>query len=250
MTRLPPPIPDRLRPRPTRRRRKLVGVLLMPLLLLPLAFWRVRTVEIVPCPGLPESCCSSLRQLEGTWPCALPMGWIRSRVENWPGVAGVQIRLDLPTTLQIIARGAPVAGSVQVGSGWHGVGSDGRLGRRLDGPHLPVIEGFAHHQGDLRRALAAARRLREATGWTPSRVRRVLPGDLEITLRLPIEDSVTATVHVAPDGSRAERAWCERALQSPRSVPRWADLRSDDLMVEAPSVTTDDPLVRSVGGAA
>lgn len=250
MNRLPPPIPERLRPRPTRRRRKFVGVLLMPLLLLPLFLWRVRTVEITACPGLPESCSSSLRQLEGTWPCALPMGWIRSRVETWPGVAGVRIRLDLPATLQIIARGAPVAGSVRVGSGWHGVGSDGRLGRRLDGPHLPVIEGFAHHHGDLRRALAAARRLREATGLTPSRVRRILPGDIEIRLRPALEEGVAATVHVSPNGSRAERAWCERALGNPESVPRWADLRSDDLIVEAPSVATNETLSRSAGGTA
>ena len=250
MTRLPPPIPDRLRPRPSRRPRRVFGVLLIPLLLLPLVVWRIHTVEVVPCPGIPESCCTSLRQLEGTWPCALPMGWIRSRIETWPGVAGVRIRLDLLATLQIVARGTPVAGSVRVGGGWHAVGSDGRLGRRLDAPHLPIIEGFAHRQGDLRRALAAARRLREASGWTPSLVRRVLPGDLEITLALPTEAPVAATVHVGPDGSRAERVWCERAQRDPRSTPRWADLRSDQLMVAAPSVERNDPSGTSEGGAA
>jgi len=235
MTPLPPPIPDRLRPRPTRRRRRAAWLLLAPLLLAPLAVWRIRTVEVVGCPGLPASMCASLRQLEGTWPCVLPLGWIRSRVEAWPGVAGVRIRLELPGTLRITARPATLAGSVRVGRGWHGVSTDGRLGQRLERPHPPIIEGFSHQQGDLRRALAATRRLRESTGLTPERVRRVLPGDLQITLRLPEPGARLVTVHVAPGGSRAEKAWCEMVLRDPPATPAWSDLRSDHLLVAAPA---------------
>lgn len=234
MSVLPPPIPDRLRPRPARRRRRLAGLLLLPLLLVPLALWRVRTVEVEPCPGLPDSWCSSLRQLEGTWPGALPLDWITDRSEAWPGVAGVQVRLDLPSTLLVTIRGAGVAGSVRVGQGWHAVSRDGRLGRRLDAAHLPVIEGFGHTEAELRRALAAALRLHEATGWTPARVRQVLPDDFEITLVPPGAGGANATLHVAPEGSGAETAWCSRVRTDPGTAEVWVDLRSDTVLVAAP----------------
>ena len=64
----------------------------------------------------------------GTTPVALlDLGWVRAHVESWPGVSSVEVALELPATLRVVASRAVVEASRPVGRGWHAVAADGSL---------------------------------------------------------------------------------------------------------------------------
>jgi len=226
---LPPPFPAGLRrPRPRRAR---LWVRWLPLALpavLPLALlWRVGTVQIQGCPGLPASACRSLHDLVGTPVVLLHLDRIRDDVQAWPGVALVEVRFEAPGTLSVTAHPAEAAGSVRVGRGWRAVCADGQVGAALTAPQPPVLAGFGADRGKLASALVVGRRLARQTGLVVRRLRRILPDDLEVVLADSGGESYT--IHVVPGGSRAERAWCE--LLRTGGAGAWADLRGDFRMV-------------------
>jgi len=230
MTGLPPPFPDRLRRRASRRRIPrwpiALAVALATTAAMPL--WEVRSVELEVCKELPTAVGQSLSDLVGSPQLFLDLGWVRGMVEAWPGVAGVDVQLELPGTLRVVARPAAVRGSFRVGGGWHGVTTDGRPAGPLAAPIEPRFEGFTG--SDLELALAVALRLEQATGATVTEVRYVLPDDLEATLR-PAGDAPEVRVHVGPDPTPAEHFWCA-AVASGRA-PSWADVRWTNRLVVA-----------------
>jgi len=227
---LPPPFPVVLRrPRQKRVRAWLRWLPLGAAVVLPLTLmWRVQAVQIQACPALPASACSSLRQLVGTPVVLLDLGRVRDSIRAWPGVKAVEVRLEVPGTVQVTAHAAEVAGSVRAGSGWRAVCADGRIGAALSEPQSPVLAGFGADAGELGPALEVGRRLRRETGLVVRRLRRILPDDLEAQLS-DSAGGASYRVHVVPGGSAAELAWC-RMLRGGGAGP-WADLRGDMRMV-------------------
>lgn len=186
--------------------------------------WRVQSVEIEACPELPASASTSLKQLVGTPIVLLDLGRVRDNIQAWPGVAAVEVRLEVPGTVQISVRPAEVAGSIRVGRGWRAVCSDGCIGGSLSVRRPPVLAGFGADPRELAGALDVGHRLTEETGLVVQQLRRILPGDLEAVLTGG-DDGTLHVVHVKPAGSRAERAWC-RMLRAGGAAP-WADLRGE-----------------------
>ncbi len=229
-----PRMPEDLRPRATRpaRRRRRRGALLLaflPALALTLPLWRVHAVDVAPCAGVPAASRAGLQHLVGEWLPLLDLHWVRRQLAQWPAVAGVEVALELPGTVTVVAHPAPAAGSVASGRRWHAVTRTGELGGPLAAPVMPLLQGFREDPVALRSGLAAAARLAEASGRRAALVRQVLPDDLLVVLaaRSPAEQPLE--VHVSPAGSAAERRFC--ALLAEGSVsPRWADLRSDNRM--------------------
>lgn len=224
-------LPDRLRPRPARRRRRRLAApvaLVAGLAVLPL--WRIDAVEVRACPGVPTQVLEALGELEGEPVWAVDLDDVRRRLEVWPAVAGVEVRLELPDRLLVRLRPHRTAGSVRIGHGWHGVTVDGDWAGPLATPMIPVIGGRVDDPDDRRRALAAARRVESATGRAVLAARAVTPSDLEMQLAATADDPTELTVHVTPRGTAAERWWSAQ-VASGGAPSRWADLRWDDRLV-------------------
>ena len=241
-------LPDRLRPgtRHRRPRRRLALVAALPGFLLLLPLWRVQTVDVTGCPGLPAAVEESLHQLEGVSPLTIDLDRVREQVEMWPGVAAVEVHLELPGTLRVTAQQATARASVRIGHGWHGVDDAGSLTGALDHSVAPILEDFRHRTEDLRRGLEVAERMSRATGGDVRSVRQITPSDLEIGLVIA---GAATIVHVKPEATAGERIWCERAA-SGQLAWRWADLRWDSRMVlgqAEPDPAT--PSHREQGGA-
>jgi hypothetical protein len=230
MTGLPPPFPERLRRRSSHRRIPrwplALAVALATTAAMPL--WEVRSVNLDACQELPSKVRESLTCLIGSPQLFLDLDWVRSIVDACPEVDGVDVQLELPGTLCVVARRAQTHGSFRVGKGWHGVTTDGRPAGSLTAPVEPRLEGFT--SSDLELALAVVRRLEQATGATVADLRRVLPDDLEATLHLP-DEGPEVRVHVAPDSTPAERFWCEAVASG--HAPAWADVRWTNRLVIA-----------------
>ena len=228
---LPRFLPDRLRPRRPRRapRKRLVLVTVIPALVLVLPMWRVGEVRVDGCPELPSVAVRSLQELVGQPALALDLEAIRDRVELWPAVGEVDVQFQLPVTLRVRVAAAEVLGSVRVGHGWHGVCVDGGLAGALAGPRSPVLENFDGGDADRRQGLEVALRLAAACQRRVIEVKRVTPADLRVLLE-PEGGGRTLTVHVRPQGTDAERAWCS-ALAGGSIDGVWADLRWSDRMV-------------------
>jgi hypothetical protein len=228
MTGLPPPFPDRLRRRTPRRRIPrwplALAVALATAAAMPL--WEVRSVDLEACQELPSSVRESLAGLVGSSQLLLDLDWVRSMVEACPQVAGVDVQLELPGTLRVAVRPAASLGSFRVGTGWHGVTTEGCPAGPLAAPLEPRLEGFS--SSELPLALSVVRRLEQATGATVAELRHVLPDDLEATLRRPGDDA-EVRVHVGPDPTPAEHFWCA-AMASGRA-PSWADVRCFNRLV-------------------
>lgn len=229
-TDIPRFLPDSLRPRtPNRRsRRGLVLLSVVPFMLLALPMWRVQTIHVKACAKVPRSAVESLQELVGQPAIGLDVDAIKDRIQIWPGVGEVRVDFVLPSTIEVRAETAPTLGCVKVGSGWHGVGEDGGLTGRLQVGVLPVLEGFST-TGDRRRALEAARRVRESAGVEVTKVRRVTPSDFELRLEVG-EVGGDVVIHVRPEGSAGERSWCAAFAGGGVAQP-WADLRWSDRIV-------------------
>ena len=223
-------LPDRLRPpkiaRKTRRGFALLTV--VPVMLLALPQWQVREVLVEGCPKLPAAAVSSLHELVGQPAIGLDLEAVRDRVEIWPGIGEVEVALELPSTVRVSAAAAVSRGSLRIGRSWHGVAADGSLTGVLDAALPPVLEGFP---GELERnrGLAVASRVENATGGRVQALRRVTPADYSLRL-LPSEGGAERVIHVVPQGTDAERAWCA-ALADGSLHQTWADLRWGDRIV-------------------
>jgi len=229
MTRFAPPFPDRLRQRVVRRRRRWpVALILVPCLLLPLPWWRIEAVYVETCPGIPQQARLSLESLVGTCPLSLDLDWVRDQLEVWPGVAAVDVHLELPGAMHVSAMPVVACGSVRVGDGWHAVASDGVLGASLETSMNPVLEGFGCLAPALRSALAVADRLQRATGATVLSIKRVMPGDLEVRIQTTSGGESTMRVGLVP--TRSEKTWCALA-KAGAAGGGWVDLRVDGRMV-------------------
>lgn len=194
-----------------------------------LANWRLESVEITECPGLPASAIVSLTDLRGLWIPAIDLDSIRKDVESWPGVSAVAIELKLPSTLRIQALPDEVCASIQMGRTWRGVTCSGRLSRRLSNPRLPVLKGFNSDEADLRSALSAGSRLCDGIDCSILSVRKITPSDFEITVADTHRPETPSVVKVLPQGSPSEQWWRSAALNG--QAPAWADLRFDRRIV-------------------
>lgn len=222
MNGLQPPFPDRLRRRDPRRR--LSRWLLLPVALsafvLAASAWRVSAISLGGCPGLPASVSSNLSAAVGTPMVALDLEWVRQVVGCWPAVAGVDVTVELPGTLRVVARSAVPEGSVRVGGRWLLVDREGRPAGFAPDPVEPVLERCPAERRQV--ALAVARRLAEASGAAVRTVRWVLPDDLRARVRLPGSGD-EVTVHVASATTEAERWWADAVSRG--LAPAVADLR-------------------------
>ena len=95
-------------------------------------------------------------------------------------------------------------------------------------PTAPRLEGFKR-ASDRRRAFAVARRLDRECGCTVNEIRQVTPNDYRIELDSGSRGPATV-IFVSPEGTSAERAWCER-VRDRGAVVEWADLRWHHRMV-------------------
>jgi cell division septal protein FtsQ len=203
----------------------LVAVAALPLLT---PWWRVQAVEVRGCPGLPKTVTRSLQDLVGLCPLALDPQWVRRQVEVWPVVETVDVRLQLPATVQVSATRVVPSGSVPIGRGWQAVAEDGNLAGSLESPLAPVLKGFANQPDELRLALRIARRLERSSGGRVEVVRFITPADIE--LRLHLADMTEAVVHVQSEETEGERYWCDLVARG-EPTAAWADLRWDDRIV-------------------
>ena len=228
----PPPFPDRLRRRPRRRRSRhwLGGLALLPALVLVLPMWRVHRVSVTGGSALPPATRTSLEAVVGTWAPMVDLHWVRRQVTSWPAVAGADVRLVLPGTLDITVRSAVPVASVAVGSGWHGVTADGRLSGPVERPVAPLLVSVPHRAPELRQAIHVARRVATAASLSVARVRQVMPDDLEVQVHTPCPSRPTATVRVGVHRTAAEREWARRMVDCTAVVP-WADARNPQRLV-------------------
>ena len=223
-------LPDRLRPPTTARKRRRGYALLtvVPVMLLALPQWRVGEVLVEGCPKLPAAAVHSLHELVGQPAMGLDLEAVRDQVEIWPGVGEVEVELELPGTVRVSAAAAVSRGSLRVGHSWHGVAADGSLTGVIELALPPVLAGFS---GELERSrgLAVASRLETATGGQVQAVRRITPADYRLRLQPP-DGGPERIIHVVPQGTDAERAWCA-ALAEGSLHQTWADLRWADRIV-------------------
>lgn len=218
-------LPDRFRPRAPRRRSRrryvLPAVVLTGgLVLLPM--WTVQRVEIHGGEVVPESVTTSLNGLIGHLVPLLELGWLHQVAAAWPAAAEVRVQLELPGTVVVEIFPESIRGSVPIGHRWHAVAADGRLAGGLNAPRCPELVGF-RRPPDRRLAFAVAHRLTEASGAEVMAVKLVTPEDYSVSLRFAGRDGTTV-VHVVPEGTPAEDAWCAMVLDTGRTVD-WADLR-------------------------
>jgi hypothetical protein len=187
-----------------------------------LPMWTVRSVEIRGRDVVPEAVATSLESLVGHVVPLLELDWLHDVAATWPSAADVQVHLELPGTLVVEIYPETARGSVAVGSGWHAVAADGRLAGAIHRPGTPELVGF-RRPSDRRMAFAVARRLAEASGGEVLLVEQVTPDDYRVEMRLDEPERMSA-VHVTPEGTFAERTWCD-LVRSERIVVEWADLR-------------------------
>lgn len=225
-------LPERLRPARERRKRgrRLIVMAVFPGLLTLLPLWRLSAVEVLGSPPLPAEAVSSLKQLEGRFPLTLGLESLKRELETWPGVASVDVTLELPGTLRVTAKPAVPVASVAVGRGWHGVDSRGHLTGPLDSPRPPVLDRFHHQPAELRRGLAIAARLAEATGTQVETVEPVVNTDYLVTLTRAGLEPWRGTVLVRELPTAAEAAWCSY-LAAGQPLSTWGDLRHQSRMV-------------------
>ncbi len=193
------------------------------------ASWRLQAVSVRTCPGLPAAVAEDLVDLRGQWVPTVDLQWVRRQAEQWPGIADVDVELQLPGTLVVRAAEEEYCGSIPVGTGWRAVSCDGRPGRRLQGPSPPILEGFGADEVRLRRGLAVGRRFAGGHRGSVLSVREVTPLDLEVRLRSQPGAGDPVTVRVLPGGSPTEAWWLEKRTEG--RAPLWADLRFDDRVV-------------------
>jgi hypothetical protein len=201
---------------------------MVPVMLLVLPRWRIEEVRVDDCPRLPAVAVDSLRELVGQPAFGLDLEAIRDRVDVWPGVGEVEVELELPATIVVRAGEVQPRGCVRVGSSWHGVDADGQFVGVVEAPVPPVLEGFVGEK-DRGRGLSSARRIESATGGRVIEIRRITPADYRLLL-VPVGSHEGIFIHVHPQGTTSEAAWC--AALATGSVPQtWADLRRQDRMV-------------------
>ncbi|MCP4896810.1 MAG: hypothetical protein GY906_07525 [bacterium] len=212
MTLHPPPFPDRLRHRldPPRPRLRVILSALLPGLLLLLPLWRVHSVEVISCQGLPESAVASCLTMIDTPVILLNLDYFRRQTDTWPGVRSADVAFDLGGTLTVKAHPAAAQASTAVANSWHGVTKDGYLSGRLDGPKAPVLYGFAHDPDKLKTALAIVRRVETAFGANAISARPLLPGSLELELQLPSESDHKILARVGREATASEVWWCQQ----------------------------------------
>jgi hypothetical protein len=218
-------LPDQFRPRAPRRRSRrrflLPAVIVIGgLLLLPL--WTVQSVEIRGGDVVPESVTASLEGLVGHLVPLLELEWLHQVAAAWPAASEVRVHLELPGTVVVEIFPESARGSVPVGNRWHAVTADGQLAGTLSEPFLPELVGF-RRPPDRRLAFAVARRVGEASGGEVMSVELVTPADYCVNLRFDNQDDIAA-IHVIPEGTPAETAWCELVMHEGLTV-EWADLR-------------------------
>ena len=223
-------LPERLRPPVAgrRSRRGFVLLTMVPVMLLFLPRWRIEDVRVDDCPPLPAGAFDSLRALVGQPAFGLDLQAVRDRFDVWPGVGEVEVEFELPATIVVRAGTVQPRGCVRVGRNWHGVDADGRFVGMVEAPVLPVLEGFMDEK-DRGRGLSSARRIESATDGRVVGIRRITPADYRLLL-VPIGSHEGIVIHVYPQGTMSEAAWC--AALAAGSVPQtWADLRRPDRMV-------------------
>jgi hypothetical protein len=224
-------LPDRFRPRTPRRRshrRYYIPAAALTIALLAAPLWQVQSVEIHGADVVPDSVTASLEGLVGHMVPILGLDWLRQIAATWPAASEVRVHLELPGTIVVeIYRETP-RGSVPVGTGWHAVAIDGRLAGSLSEPLPPELVGF-RRPSDRRLAFLVARRIAQASGGEVMAVHQVTPADYVVGLWFAGPDRVT-TIHVAPEGTAAEAAWCSQVLGGGAMV-EWADLRWPHRMV-------------------
>ncbi len=224
-------LPERLRPHAQRRRsrRSLLLLALLPATLALTPWWRVQAVDLDGCAGLPSEVTASLKQLVGRPALSVSPQWVRQQLEQWPEVAEVEVRLELPATLRVAATRKAAHGSLSAGRRWHAVTRTGELAGVLDRPLEPVLEGVRCRPAELRRALSVAERCAEASGGRVETVREITPLDFELRL-WPAGAEQPVVLHLRPEPTAGERYWCERIARGEARSP-WADLRWDDRVV-------------------
>ena len=223
-------LPERLRPPTTARKRRRGYALLtvVPVMLLALPQWQVREVVVDECPKLPAAAVHSLHELVGQPTLGLDLEIVRDRVEIWPGVGEVDVELELPGTVRVRANAAVSRGSLKVGRSWHGVAADGSLIGAVDIALPPVLESFVDAES-RKVGLDVVNRLERGTGGRVMEIRRITPIDFRLRLQLP-GDGPEMVVHVVPEGTGAEEAWCAAVAQGSMNQP-WVDLRWVDRIV-------------------
>lgn len=224
-------LPERLRPRAQRRRsrRSLLLLALLPAILALTPWWRVQAVDLDGCAGLPSEVTASLRQLVGRPALTVSPQWVRRQLEQWPEVAEVEVRLELPGTLRVAATRKAAHGSVAAGKRWHAITCDGELAGALDQPLEPVLEGVRCRPAEMRRALEVAGRCAQATGGRVETVREITPSDFELRL-WPAGAERPVVLHLGPEPTASERYWFERIARG-EARSSWADLRWNDRLV-------------------
>ena len=218
-------LPERLRPRVPRRRsrrRWMLPVVVAVGALFVLPMWTVRSVEIRGRDVVPGAVTTSLESLVGHLVPLLDLDWLHDVAAAWPSASDVQVHLELPGTVVVEIYPEAARGSVAVGSGWHAVAADGRLAGAVQRPSAPELVGF-RRPSDRRMAFSVARRLAGASGGEVLLVEQVTPDDYRVEMRFEEPDRMSA-VHVTPDGTVAERTWCD-LVKSERAAVEWADLR-------------------------
>lgn len=227
------PSPQAPRPRTRRRFDWWIQTLVLTAIILGaatlLARWRLDVVQITGVPGLPPSVHVNLEGLAGHWIPSLDLETIRQDVERWPGVAGVAVELQLPSTLRIQALPDEICASVKIGRTWRGVTCNGSISRHLPEPWLPVFSDFDLDETELRTALTTGSRLAEGTAGRLVSIRKITPSDYEVTFSDAVETENLSIVRVLPRGSSAEKWWKRAALDG--RAPAWADLRLDHRIV-------------------
>lgn len=187
-----------------------------------LPLWTVRSVEIRGGDVVPEAVTTSLESVVGHMVPLLELDWLHDVAATWPSASDVQVHLELPGKVVVEIYPETARGSVAVGSGWHAVAADGRLAGAVHRPTAPELVGF-RRPSDRRIAFSVARRLAEASGGEVLLVEQVTPGDYRVEMRFDGPERLSA-VHVTPNGTVAERTWCD-LVKSERTAIEWADLR-------------------------
>jgi hypothetical protein len=223
-------LPERLRPQTNvrKRRRGYALLTLVPVILLAFPRWQIAEVVVEKCPELPDAAVYSLHELVGQPTLGLGLQTVRDRVEVWPGVGDVEVKLELPGTVRVRADAAVSCGSIKVGRSWHGVAADGSLIGVAEVALPPILAGFDRNY-DRVDGLEVVRRIEAATGGRVVEILRVTPVDFRLRVQHP-EVKEEMVIHVLPSGSEAENVWC--AGVSDGSIKkRWADLRWPDRIV-------------------
>ena len=94
---------------------------------------------------------------------------------------------------------------------------------------LLLNSGVIHHIGACRLSVKLARRIAEASGGDVLAVHQITPADYSVDLWFDDPERMT-TIHVIPEGTVAEAAWCELVMNGEVMVD-WADLRWPHRMV-------------------